>query len=207
MHKIDVSGAVEAMPAPSESEGTAGYFTEGNAATSQEATPVSADWLNAVQSELVNVIEAAGIELEKTSQTQLLAAISALIAAAVPDAPDLSTCLLKANNLSDVSSLSVALSNLGFSSSLSSNGYQKIPGGLILQWGSGTTNASGILSVTLPTTYPSTHFATVGISVSSTPSEFTVSDKSLSGFTARTFHPSTESVDDYVPFNWFSVGK
>ena len=53
-------------------------FTEGDPSTGTPATVVSADWLNAVQAELANAIEAAGISLDKTNDAQLLAAIRVL---------------------------------------------------------------------------------------------------------------------------------
>lgn len=57
-------------------------FTEGNATLSIPATVVSADWLNAVQKELVTVVEGLGLTL-KTPGTetgdQVLAAIKKLI--------------------------------------------------------------------------------------------------------------------------------
>lgn len=41
-----------------------------------------------------------------------------------------------------------------FSSSLSANGYQKLPSGLIIQWGSATSSSGGATSVTFPITFP-----------------------------------------------------
>lgn len=35
-----------------------------------------------------------------------------------------------------------------------SNGYQKLPSGLILQWGSGVSNSSGVATLTLPIAFP-----------------------------------------------------
>lgn len=64
MFKIDSDGA------------TAGnLFTEGNPALSEPATVVSADWLNAVQTELVTVVEENGITLDKNTSTQLNSAL------------------------------------------------------------------------------------------------------------------------------------
>ncbi|MFH2126350.1 MAG: hypothetical protein ABIK12_07515 [Pseudomonadota bacterium] len=53
-------------------------FTDGDPQAGTPATVISAEWLNAVQNELVNVIEAAGIELDKNDSAQLLAALLAL---------------------------------------------------------------------------------------------------------------------------------
>lgn len=43
-------------------------------------------------------------------------------------------------------------------SSLAANGYQKFHNGLIIQWGTTTSNGSGIAAVTLPTAFTSTSY-------------------------------------------------
>lgn len=48
---------------------------------------------------------------------------------------------------------SVALSNFN-AQTLAANGYQKLPGGLIIQWGTASTNASGVATFTYPITFP-----------------------------------------------------
>jgi hypothetical protein len=69
MHRIDGAGAT-----------IDGQWTEGNPSTGTPATEVTADWLNAVQNEIENVIvTGAGIPLNKATNTQLLAAINAII--------------------------------------------------------------------------------------------------------------------------------
>jgi hypothetical protein len=67
MHKID--GAGHASNA----------FTEGNPGAGIPATTVTGDWLNAVQAEIVNVIEGAGITLSKPTNTQLRTAIAKMV--------------------------------------------------------------------------------------------------------------------------------
>jgi microcystin-dependent protein len=64
MHRIDTSGATPG-----------GLFQMGNPAIGQQATLIDADWLNGVQENLVEVIEAAGIDLAKGDNAQLLQAI------------------------------------------------------------------------------------------------------------------------------------
>jgi len=66
MFKIDSPGNV------------ANLFDEGDPGLGQQPTIVSADWLNAVQTELVNVVLAAGIALDKTNSAQVLAAVRQL---------------------------------------------------------------------------------------------------------------------------------
>jgi hypothetical protein len=54
-------------------------FSEGDLSIGVRATKVSADWLNAVQEELCNVIAAAGISLSAAKQDQLAEAVMKLI--------------------------------------------------------------------------------------------------------------------------------
>ncbi len=69
MHRIDTAGATNDNK-----------FTEGNPTTGVPATVVSADWLTAVQEEILAVLDEAGIEPSKVNNSQLKAAILSLIA-------------------------------------------------------------------------------------------------------------------------------
>lgn len=60
MHRIDTATATPDHK-----------FTEGDPAVPVAATTVSAEWLNAVQEELVAVITGAGLELKKSDNGQL----------------------------------------------------------------------------------------------------------------------------------------
>lgn len=73
MHRIDGPAAVPG-----------GHFTEGDPNVGTPATVVTAAFLNAVQEELCNVIEATGTGLSKPSNDQLLKAIQSLLAASIP---------------------------------------------------------------------------------------------------------------------------
>lgn len=73
MYRIDNATAVSPIPTP----GPVGpnpdsFFSDG-------VTVLPADWLNAVQEELSNVVEDTGATLDKTDRTQLLTAIEYLI--------------------------------------------------------------------------------------------------------------------------------
>lgn len=78
MFRVDHSSASASMPAASP-VGRPGFFTEGNEAGGVPATVVTADWANMVQEELLNVVQAGGIDPSKTAYNQLLLAIQALI--------------------------------------------------------------------------------------------------------------------------------
>ncbi|MEO1354504.1 MAG: hypothetical protein AAFW48_01760 [Pseudomonadota bacterium] len=77
MYQIDNSTAATTQPA-STAAGTAGFFTDGNPATSTPATIVPAEWLNAVMMELVNVVTGASLTLAKNQFNQVLLAIKRL---------------------------------------------------------------------------------------------------------------------------------
>ncbi|MFV0422052.1 gp53-like domain-containing protein [Oleidesulfovibrio sp.] len=64
MHRIDSQGAT-----------AEGHFTEGNPTIPEPATVVSADWLNAVQDEILNVLAEADIQPDKAKNAQLKEAI------------------------------------------------------------------------------------------------------------------------------------
>ena len=76
MYAIDDATAAATMPTP-ETQEAAGWFTEGTPGT-VPATLVRASWLNGIQSELLNILSAAGISPVKTTFTQVLSALKAL---------------------------------------------------------------------------------------------------------------------------------
>ena len=86
MYRIDSDGAVEVIPTEESAGATSGYFGRGNPGLGVRATKVSADWLNAVQEELLGVIEDAGVTPSKTNRTQLLEAIEIVAAREVAGA-------------------------------------------------------------------------------------------------------------------------
>lgn len=67
MHKIDGAGHV------------ANSWVPEDIPTNRPPTEITADWMNAIQEELVNVVEGAGLTLNKPENTQLLTAINRLI--------------------------------------------------------------------------------------------------------------------------------
>lgn len=79
MNRIDHPTAALVLPTPA-APGTPGYFTEGNPLSSIAPTVVTADHLNAVQEELLAVIEGAGILPAKGTNNQVLQAMARLIA-------------------------------------------------------------------------------------------------------------------------------
>lgn len=162
MHKID-----HATAAPG------GLFTIGNPVGSVAATVVTDDWLNAVQTEIVNVIAAASIALNKPNNAQLLAAIQAIITASIPAATPDATETVKGKaeiatqaetnaGTDDARMVSPLKLRNGFANSLTANGYVKFPswlGGIVLQWGTTASIANAATgTVTFPLTFPTGPF-------------------------------------------------
>ncbi len=78
MQRIDGPYAVSTKPDPSPPASSPGFFSGGDPARGVKATRVTAAWLNRLQEEICNVIEAAEITLDRTDDTQLLQALKVL---------------------------------------------------------------------------------------------------------------------------------
>lgn len=93
--------------------------------------------------------------------------------------------------------------------SLSANGYEKLPSGLIRQWGTVATTASGTV-VTFPIVFPNAVFSLIGSPSNNDAggngvfSIFSRSGLTNSGFTAWTKASSTAKVSDTV--QWLACG-
>jgi hypothetical protein len=81
MYQYDDPSCTASLPVPAPA-GTPGYFTNGSPVGGQPATILTADFMNMLQGELLNVVTAAGLTPSKTSYTQVLTAIRALATAA-----------------------------------------------------------------------------------------------------------------------------
>jgi len=93
-----------------------------------------------------------------------------------------------------------------FTSSLSGNGYQKLPNGLIIQWGSATTSGGGA-SVSFPIAFPTQCYAVIA-SVNAANVNKLVSTGAfiLTGFPAYVYQANTNANSD-ATFDWVAFGK
>lgn len=100
----------------------------------------------------------------------------------------------------------------GFSYSFGQNGYIKFPawlGGFLLQWGLGSSNSSGVASVTFPIAFPNAAF----IAIANTSSGGITNYMSVSGTPSKTgvnLYSSVASNNSPVgPISiwWFSIGN
>jgi hypothetical protein len=130
MFPTDQATAASALPTPA-AAGTPGFFTGGNPAAGTPATVVDPDWLNMIQQELINVVEAGGLTPSKTTYNQVLTALQTLFASINGSATETFSVAPGVASNEAV--------NLGqFATSLAAAGYVKIPtasGNLLLQWG------------------------------------------------------------------------
>lgn len=170
-------------------------FTRGNPQTGTPATDLDDDYFDMLQEELCSVVEASGASLEKGRHDQLLTALRALL-------------LSRKNPFGDIKSdgtVQTALENLGlgeaakrdvgtganqipdmgsFMLSVSSDGYQKLPSGLILQWGSiGTTDIAQDVVTHFPIAFPN-RCLRVFVSQDYTPNSGSVGYISCNGFSS-----------------------
>lgn len=100
-------------------------FKNGDLGLGVAPTDFNAEWFNGVQEELLSVIEAAGTVPADGTRNQLLTSL----AAALASRPEMAR-------------------------SLAANGYQKLPGGLLLQWGSYSAASWTFASRTFPIAFP-----------------------------------------------------
>ena len=152
-----------------------GKYTDGSVAGGIAATRLRAAAFNAMQEELAHIVESARLALDINDMTQVLKAIQKLT-------------LSRANPFADIKSdgaaaISTALTNLGlgtaatknvgtgsgqipdmssFTASRASTGWQKLPGGLIIQWGQAATNTSSLATVAYPIPFPNNVFQVIG---------------------------------------------
>ncbi|WP_326928792.1 MULTISPECIES: gp53-like domain-containing protein [unclassified Citrobacter] len=183
MYHVDNSTGVPVMPQPSPvTSETELFFTEGG--NGVPPTFPGPDWFNIIQSELINILRAAGLDPDKMDNTQILAALKKLF-------------LSRSNPFGDIkadgaAAIATALSNLQLGEaakqgvatnqqmqdgtatnllpsvaavmslfskrSFSMSDFIRIPdvpGGLIIQWGiMSTADANGLCSANLPIKFP-----------------------------------------------------
>ncbi|HAY4740250.1 TPA: tail fiber protein [Escherichia coli] len=123
MYHVDNSTGVPVMPQPSPvTSETELFFTEGG--NGVPPTFPGPDWFNIIQSELINILRAAGLDPDKMDNTQILAALKKLF-------------LSRSNPFGDIkadgaAAIATALSNLGLGEG------SALPVGVPVPWPSAT---------------------------------------------------------------------
>lgn len=214
MYQYDDPTVTAILPA-STGNGTPGYFTDGNPAGGQAATILRAEFMNMLMMELVNAITGAGIPLSKSTFTQLKSAIEAYITART--ATETAPGIVELADVAEAQALASAVVALtparladafkGANQSLSANGYQKLPGGLIIQWGALNTTATNG-TVTFPTAFPNACFSVVAHDYATTVSDnsivrFNLPTNTQVSWLAQTYTGSSVSPNTWT---WIAIG-
>lgn len=115
--------------------------------------------------------------------------------------------LTNATNALTPATLAAALA--GSNQSLSASGFQRLPGGLILQWGEVTTSTSGDVSVTFPLAFPTACASVIGTGTQPiNASVFVAASQTTTGFTATCWYTSSSSgtLRGSGVYRWIALG-
>ena len=168
-----LSGASASAPAAQASPST-GFPTGGNPATATPPTNPGPFWFHAIGEELRAVIVAGGLTPAQGTLTQVRDALDARYGATG-----------------------------GAQQLLAVRGYQKLPGGLILQWGQETNGAAGTTAIVFPTPFLAACYV-----VMVTPRNLNMSSSinvSASSYTTTGFNMFADTGE--LPTSWFAVGS
>lgn len=217
MQRIDDPSNVPTLPSPLATV-SPGYFRRPSILAGDQGTIVTADFLNDVQENLVQVILDAGLSLAKGTGTKLRDAIAAKIAAhlavsaseaVVGHARFATTAEALAGTLGTAFLAPLRLKE-AFPASIANPGYLRIrtPAALItVNFGRATVNNSSTLTVTLAQA-----FATANLAVVATPDltgAFGVTG--ASGAWPTVANPLTQidlrnSTERTMPLSWLAIG-
>ena len=179
MDRAYASGASATPPTPPASPST-GYPTAGNPALALPPTKPGKYWYYMITEELRNVVSAAGLSPLQSDVTQILQALPAALASRPEMARNLSV-----------------------------NGYQKLPGGLVLQWGTaivGTSTTAASLNITLPIAFPTAGLFSIasGTDVSIGGVSAPARAQTVTQTTLTVVHSATASFSQSI--RWFVIG-
>lgn len=93
-----------------------------------------------------------------------------------------------------------------FGASLASNGWQRLPSGLIIQWGSVATSASAGVAVTFPIAFPASIIAVVLGSSQGSSVLATFDSTANTGFIMNGWNPLTGARVSFSAAYWIAVG-
>lgn len=182
-------------------------FKNGDKVGGIAPTQVNAEWFNAVQEELINLAEAIGVVLDPANNAQL--------ASHVVTASNDATATNNSNKLASTGWVRNAMSYIaaaaGFSASLTTNGYIKLPswlGGLIVQWGvsSIAPGTTGDDLITFPIAFPNTAFVSFSEPLVSAGSAAGQASASAIVSTSQMTVTNTSSASITFLIRWLAVG-
>nr|WP_242462310.1 hypothetical protein [Citrobacter freundii] len=196
MHRIDTSTAQKDKFGAGKNG-----FTAGNPQTGTPATDLDDDYFDMLQEELAGVVEATGVNLEKSKQNQLLTALKALLLSRAHPFAD-----IKADG---TAAIAEALSNLGLRESVSESGFFQL-GDFQFVWGRGSTGSNGIGNVQFPHAFVGTPYLVAPSDISSGPEGVNAVGWDLSNSTAagaRILSADSKSSGIATTFSYIAIGK
>lgn len=176
-------------------------FTRGNPQTGTPATDLDDDYFDMLQEELAGVVEATGVNLEKSKHNQLLTALKALLLSRAHPFAD-----IKADG---AAAIAEALSNLGLRESVSESGFFQL-GDFQFVWGRGSTGSNGIGNVQFPHAFVGTPYLVAPSDISSGPEGVNAVGWDLSNSTAagaRILSADSKSSGIATTFSYIAIGK
>ncbi len=198
-------------PPPKPSSPSNGYPQSATPGVNEATTP-GPFWFYKVGEELRKVITQAGITPSDDNLGQMLAALQGL---GLQDAAESKKGVLEiataaeaqaftANKAIDGAKLGAAMQ--GPNQNIASTGYQKLPGGLIIQWGvTSNINSGSSANVTFPVAFPNTVLSAVcsatGSSVSSAACEMATSSGGATNMIIYNWSSSRNA-----PARWVAIG-
>ncbi len=159
------SGAAASAPAAPASP-SSGYPTNGNPSTGTPATLPGAYWFHQIGEEIRNVIAAAGLTPNNTTLNQLSTAITDLIASSAVSFASAAEAQAQTINTKAITPLRLSDAFKSGNQSLAAGGYQKLPGGLIVQWMQAVESADSSSSINFPIAFPNAVLAILGNPIS-----------------------------------------
>ena len=201
---LDANTKVPVSQLPNASTTAIGAVQLNNTLTSASTTQA----LSAAQGK---VLQDSKLEANKVGVANGVASLDANTKVPVAQLPDASTTAIGAvqlNNTLTSSSTSQALTAAqgkiiadGFTGTKTTNGYQKLLGGLIIQWGYAPKGSSGILSISFPVVFQNAclNIQTQLKHTSQNYQSTAVDNVTKTGFTAYWGN-------DAVGFFWFAIG-
>lgn len=150
-------------------------FTGGNPQTGELPTALDQNFFDSVQEEICGVIEGGGIVLNKADRGQMIKALKALFP---------TTTL--------------------FASQLAVPGYQKLPGGLLIQWGTGAVPVAGSVTVSYPLTFINGYVQFVSPIDSSSVNNYAVRVASSTNSTMTVTSTNTQNITGFM---YLAIGK
>lgn len=177
MDRAFASGS-SASPPSAPGSPSIGYPTAGNPGGGTPATKPGPYWYHMITEELRGIIAAAGLTPSQSDITQLLQALPNALA-----------------------------SRPEMAKSFSGNSYQKLPGGLIIQFGA--TTVSNNTAITFPITFPNAVRSIVlsnGMNTTAANATTDVSGFTTSGFNASAFNAAT-GANTTRAISWVALGN